>query len=48
MLHAAFQIWGCHIWACRERESASDECAKSEAVGIKQWKLVIIVVRFIR
>ena len=32
MLHAAFQIWGCHIWACRERESASDECVKSEAV----------------
>ena len=35
MLHAAFQMLGCHIWARRERESGSDECAKGEAVGIK-------------
>ena len=35
MLHAAFQIWGCHIWACGERASGSDECVKSETVGIK-------------
>ena len=28
-------IWGCHIWACRERERGPDEGVKSEAVGIK-------------
>ena len=28
-------IWGCHIWACRERERGSDEGVKTEAVGIK-------------
>ena len=30
------------------RKSGSDEYAKSEAVEIKQWKLFIIAVRFIR
>ena len=35
MLHAAFQIWGCHIWACREHESELDKYVKSEVVGIK-------------
>ena len=28
MLHTAFQRWGCHIWACRERESGSDRVCR--------------------
>ena len=48
MLHGDVQIWGCHICACRELESGSDECVKSEAVGIRQWNILIIAVCFIR